>query len=89
MRLLKDESGSGPARPMPPAAAVRAGECQVGRAALRSAGMYERAALILDSETHALSELSLALITLSLRPLYTTDLRCTASGSSSMRGTAT
>jgi hypothetical protein len=36
--------------------------------------MYERAALILDSETHALGDLSLALITLGLRPLYTTDL---------------
>lgn len=36
--------------------------------------MYERAALVLDSDTHALGELSLALISLGLRPLYATEL---------------
>lgn len=36
--------------------------------------MYDRAALILDSEGHPLGELSLALITLGLRPLYATEL---------------
>jgi hypothetical protein len=35
--------------------------------------MYERAALILDTEEHALGDLSLSLIALGLRPLYTTD----------------
>lgn len=35
--------------------------------------MYERAALIFDSERHTLGELSLALISLGLRPLYATD----------------
>jgi hypothetical protein len=36
--------------------------------------MYERAALILDDESYALGALSLALITLGLRALHTTDL---------------
>lgn len=36
--------------------------------------MYDRAALILDAEGHPLGRLSLALITLGLRPLYTTEL---------------
>ena len=36
--------------------------------------MYERAALIFDSEAHALGDLSLLLIALGLRPLYATDL---------------
>jgi hypothetical protein len=36
--------------------------------------MYERAALILDSNAHLLGELSLALISLGLRPLYATEL---------------
>lgn len=36
--------------------------------------MYDRAALILDTESHPLGELSLALITLGLRPLYATEL---------------
>jgi hypothetical protein len=36
--------------------------------------MYERAALILDSEAHALGDLSLSLIALGLRPLYATQL---------------
>jgi hypothetical protein len=35
--------------------------------------VYERAALIFDSERHALGELSLSLISLGLRPLYATD----------------
>lgn len=35
--------------------------------------MYERAALIFDSERHTLGELSLSLISLGLRPLYATD----------------
>jgi len=36
--------------------------------------MYERAALIFDTEAHALGDLSLVLIALGLRPLYATDL---------------
>jgi hypothetical protein len=36
--------------------------------------MYERAALIFDSEAHALGDLSLVLIGLGLRPLYATNL---------------
>jgi hypothetical protein len=35
--------------------------------------VYERAALIFDSEGHALGDLSLSLIALGLRPLYATD----------------
>jgi uncharacterized protein (TIGR02266 family) len=35
--------------------------------------VYERAALIFDSERHTLGELSLSLISLGLRPLYATD----------------
>jgi hypothetical protein len=35
--------------------------------------MYERAALIFDSEGHPLGDLSLSLIALGLRPLYATD----------------
>jgi len=35
--------------------------------------MYERAALIFDTEAHALGDLSLLLIALGLRPLYATD----------------
>jgi uncharacterized protein (TIGR02266 family) len=38
------------------------------------AAMYDRAALILDTESHPLGELSLELITLGLRPLYATEL---------------
>lgn len=36
--------------------------------------MYDRAVLILDGAGHPLGELSLTLITLGLRPLYTTEL---------------
>jgi hypothetical protein len=36
--------------------------------------MYERAALILDSDSHELGDLSLSLITLGLRPLYSREL---------------
>jgi hypothetical protein len=36
--------------------------------------MYERAALIFDTNAHALGDLSLVLIGLGLRPLYATDL---------------
>jgi Tfp pilus assembly protein PilZ len=35
--------------------------------------VYERAALVLDTDDHALGDLSLSLIALGLRPLYTTD----------------
>lgn len=35
--------------------------------------MYERAALVFDSEQHALGDLSLSLIALGLRPLYAVD----------------
>jgi uncharacterized protein (TIGR02266 family) len=36
--------------------------------------MYDRAALILDAESHPLGELSLTMISLGLRPLYATEM---------------